>query len=85
MTNQEYYEKLYNEYAEASSAFLKLEREISSTNGFGNFIDAPNYLKAEQRWRLASNYFHNFLSSLKGKKSKPRGSRGLALYIKLDL
>ena len=71
MTYQEYYSQLYKEYEEASANFLKLDKELSQTRGFGNSETLPEYLEAKTKWQIATNNYWGFLSSIKGKNINP--------------
>ena len=71
MTYLEYYEQVYKEYKEASAMFLQLDNELFKTNGFGNFMDLPNYSKAYKRWQTATNNYRGFLLLIKGKDVEP--------------
>ena len=71
MTYQKYYEKLHNDYSNASEIYLKLELELSKTNGFGNFMDIPNYADAKSNWQIATTNYWNFLSDITGKNINP--------------
>lgn len=66
MTYQEYYENLYQEYEGTSNEFLKIEKELSSTNGFDDFSLIPKYNKIKQSWQTATNNYWRFLSIIKG-------------------
>lgn len=71
MTYQEYYNILYKEYEEASANFLKLDKELSQTRGFGDFESVPEYLQAKIKWQIATNNYWGFLSSIRGKNINP--------------
>ena len=78
MTYQQYYEQLYKEYAEASDEFLKLDKELSSTQGFGNLMTNQKYVLAHKRWQIATNNYWGFLSFVKGKNINPSDEISLA-------
>ncbi len=78
MTYQKYYEILYKEYEESSKDFLKLDKELSKTNGFGGLMDLPNYAKAKQRWQSAHNTFWGFLSLIEGTNINPNDELSLS-------
>lgn len=71
MTYQEYYDILHKEYAETSETYLKLEKGLAETNGFGDFSDIPNYAIAKSSWQVAANNYWGFLTFIKGKDFKP--------------
>lgn len=71
MTYEEYYEILYNNYAESSEKYLKLEKELATTKGFGDFNSMPDYTSAQINWQIATNNYWRFLSFIKGKEINP--------------
>lgn len=71
MTYQEYYENLYQEYEKASKEFLSIEKELSSTNGFGDFSLISEYNKLKQNWQTATNNYWGFLSAIKATSFSP--------------
>ena len=71
MTYQEMFDKYQKEFVEASDTLLKLDKKLSSTNGFGDLSDIPEYQEAYKKWQIAGFNYYSFLSVLKGRNFNP--------------
>lgn len=71
MSNQEYCEKLFNEYFERSKEFLSLGREMSTGGEDADLEKERHYSVVKQKWQAAINKYYDFLSLLRGRNIQP--------------
>ena len=71
MSNQEYCQKLFNDYFELSRDFINMDRELSSTRGGSNLSDVPTYAALKKKWQTAISKYWDFLSLMKRQVINP--------------
>lgn len=71
MSNQEYCQKLYQEYVETSQEFLDINRELPHATEVDKNAKASTYAAIKQRWQNAVRNYWDFLSLLKSKVINP--------------
>lgn len=59
MTYKDKLKELEENFAEKSLAYLKGDKSLSKTNGFGDIVELEQYQKAYQEFQNASNEYHN--------------------------
>ena len=71
MSNQEYCQKLYQEYFRTSEEFLSLNRELPHTTPAESITKNSRYTAIKQKWQNALQAYWEFLSLLKEKTINP--------------
>lgn len=77
MTYQEKFVELREEFAKASDKYLKIDKEISEVNGFGDISLVSKFQRAQNEWEIAGNNYNNFLSYTTNNKINPNDECGI--------
>lgn len=77
MTYQEKFVELREEFAKASDKYLKIDKEISEVNGFGDISLVSRFQRAQKEWEIASNNYNSFLSYTTKNKINPNDECGI--------
>ena len=65
MTYEQRLQELHEEFAKCGSALAEAQKIAESTQGFGDFNEAPNYIKAHNEWQQAGKRYHEFEAYLR--------------------
>jgi len=71
MSNQEYCQKLYQDYFETSQEFLSISRELPRASEAEKGSKASMYASIRSRWQTAVSRYWDFLALLKEKGINP--------------
>jgi hypothetical protein len=71
MSNQEYCQKLYQDYVATSQEFLSLNRELPHTTGEERIDKQSRYTTIRKQWQTAVRKYWDFIELLKAHSINP--------------
>ena len=64
MTIKEKSEKLYQSFLAAWDNYAKIEKQHSTSRGFGELLSVPELKNAYQKWQSAVSEYYDFAKSI---------------------